>query len=388
MQQRQPAPRQSGRPLPYAPADMQNYHLGNFNHGYQPEPFLAPTATPAFPSPQLPPNYQFQSGLGIHSPPTQQFAPLPPAGNYRVRPPVRIDSIKPSSAEKSAVRGKPVGQAPPSTLLPHHSLPPSGSQRTSWNRSRASSHDSTSPERDQYGPPLPQRILRQKSAPSEFPPPPPTSAPPNPHVRTGSTGSVSSLESSNSAANFEKDDGDAATRSNKHLHRRSSLDEVSGAATFLQMFNPWSPKPQAGPQHMNDFHRTNQDFLRRSELDRNAVKNIISPLQQQPQRRYVASSLIWDEDRRVQSADQICCDRGGPDRPPSSRGAHKRLSSIENDNWDEEQKIRSERTASGSHTYFTSDGKAHTFVGQPARMLSSRQGEASSSSPYSRFVAF
>lgn len=77
---------------------------------------------------------------------------------------------------------------------------------------------------------------------------------------------------------------------------------------------------------------------------------------------------------------------GGPtDRPPATRGSHKRLPSIENDNWDDEANVSSEQTPStpGSHTYFTSDGKARTIV---SIARPPRHGEASSSSPYSRYV--
>jgi hypothetical protein len=117
------------------------------------------------------------------------------------------------------------------------------------------------------------------------------------HVRQESTGSVSSLGSVDR-------DLDSSARSQQQ--RRG----------FFQRMNPFrSPKQQQKQPHnsLTDFHQLNQAFLSTVETSQ-PVSPTMQQQQQQQQQRLSLSSM---------------------DRPPASRGGHRRLASIDNDDWED-----------------------------------------------------
>jgi hypothetical protein len=123
------------------------------------------------------------------------------------------------------------------------------------------------------------------------PPPPPPPTPPPRHARADSVGSMSSLGS------LERSSGREEEKDKKRRQVQS----------FLSRLNPWAVKEPT----VDDYHRKNQAFLRKASQERS--RNSPSPKQ---------------ELRRVPL--------GSMDRPPPSRGTHKRLPSIDNDDWEED----------------------------------------------------
>lgn len=85
---------------------------------------------------------------------------------------------------------------------------------------------------------------------------------------------------------------------------------------FLARLNPWAPKVP----NVDDYHRKNQAFLKKATQERLRTP---SPSPKQELRRKPLGSM---------------------DRPPPSRGTHKRLPSIDNDDWEEEDKKRAIKT--------------------------------------------
>ena len=144
-------------------------------------------------------------------------------------------------------------------------------------RTRSSSFDSS--DENKQG--------RRSSAP---PPPPPL---PSAHTRVDSSGSVSSFESLDRSNSKDDDSG----------NRRQENDKG-----FLARLNPWGPKVP----NVDDYHRKNQAFLKKANKERQRTP---SPSPKQEIRRVHLGSM---------------------DRPPPSRGTHKRLPSIDNDNWEED----------------------------------------------------
>lgn len=118
------------------------------------------------------------------------------------------------------------------------------------------------------------------------PPPPPPGLPPNyAHMRTDSSGSLSSLGSFDRPAKIEP-----------------------RKASFLEKLNPWSPKVP----NVNDYHRKNQQFLRRASVERGKLWST-SPQTPAGRRKPSVST----------------------EGPPPTRGSHKRLNSIDDDDWEE-----------------------------------------------------
>lgn len=152
----------------------------------------------------------------------------------------------------------------------------SGSQST-IGRTRSSSLDSS--DGTDKAPP-----------PGQPPPPPPPPTPPPRHARADSVGSMSSLGSLERSGREEERDKKRKQKTN-----------------FLARLNPWAVKEPT----VDDYHRKNQAFLRKASQERS--RNSPSPKQ---------------EFRRVPL--------GSMDRPPPSRGTHKRLPSIDNDDWEED----------------------------------------------------
>ena len=145
-------------------------------------------------------------------------------------------------------------------------------------RKRSSSLDSSDDKDSNRG--------RQRNVPPP-PPPPPAGG----HVRVDSSGSLSSLDKSSSVR------GDDDSEPNKRAPEKN----------FLARLNPWAPKVP----NVDDYHRKNQAFLKRATMERQRTP---SPSPKQ-------------EVRKVRL--------GSSDRPPPSRGTHKRLPSIEGDDWEE-----------------------------------------------------
>jgi hypothetical protein len=109
-------------------------------------------------------------------------------------------------------------------------------------------------------------------------------------------------------------------------------EQEAGGGGFLDMLrDQWSPKQtkKAVGVNANDFHRKNQEFLNHNR-----------PLP--PSRPSPRGSPTQQIHRRAGSASQ-------DDRPPASRGTHKRLTSITNDDWEkEEQESGGEASCSSS----------------------------------------
>ena len=184
-------------------------------------------------------------------------------------------------------------------------------------------------------------------------PPPPLPASSPYHLRADSYGSMSSLGSQGyGSASFSKDEGDDYlqnyTQSSQTVGADNQKDvnvstpkanrrqiDTSSAMndpetpqqkgherknSFLDMLRMnWSPQSRNSPTtrpkqlKVNEFHRKNQEFL-----------NGLPPIQKSSS----ASSLTGMTHRRV----------GSEDRPPASRGTHRRLQSISNDEWSGDDK--------------------------------------------------
>lgn len=271
---------------------------------------------------QQPPNHHF-NGIPISTPPhsPQHFVchiqpHLPLAaypnhpnyvskaarlGPYRAQPP-RLDSNRPPPGLKPSARRQspPQPQTPPLHSLPR-GPPRLGSQHQNSGARRPLTNSLDSSDQELARMRNPATTQSNQSGPSNGnapppPPPPPPLAPPI-HVRAESNGSVSSLGSQGSVFGF-------------FLGAKSpNSNDDNRKATFLNMLNPFSPKTRERRQFSpHEFHLKNQDFLKKSKAGPRHLQQPTPP----PHRRL-----------------------GSMDRPPASRGTHKRLPSIENDDWGE-----------------------------------------------------
>jgi hypothetical protein len=264
-QQQQPYPGMHMPPpphgnFPYYPAQgipphpSQGMHLQGIPMGMYPPPQGMPLG-------QYPP-YPMQPPHGYPQPP----GPVPRLSPYRT-----IGKTDPGSrAHQNTMAAPRRGYQP--HFPPSSSLPPSGIQRpipnlNSISRTRSSSFDSsTSHEKDAGAPLLSQR--RAKDVPPPPPPPPPPLPPNYAHMRSDSTGSVSSL---GSVIHTEGED----ERQDKKRQQYQRKSETEG---FFERLNPWSPKAPT----VKDFHQKSQDFLKRNP---NPPPVSMSPRAQQ--QRYV-----------------------------------------------------------------------------------------------------
>ena len=205
----------------------------------------------------------------------------------------------------------------------------------------------------------PQRIQRQRTPPHEQPPPPPPPPPPPSqplcHVRTDSTGSVSSLGSTGSKGpgfsstdrlngeiqgflQSQNCDGAKVIESRKDYMKYLASSERQATAESHDQhrvdtggiafgnFN-WPPSGYSRPVTIEEFHQRNQVFLQRSglERDRDQVKYQQQQQQQPPQPH---------SRRSIQAGTQ-----------PNSRGKHQPgLISIDNSNWDDQGGFRTGRS--------------------------------------------
>ncbi|CAB9509282.1 expressed unknown protein [Seminavis robusta] len=228
-------------------------------------------------------------------------------------------------------------QVPPQTqqpqAQPQHSLPPKSNSRNSNNGGQAATKDKHLPassiDSSEQDPkarvtPPPAAAQSTQTDPSSSsnnnggtgvpPPPPPPPVPPH-HVRAESSGSVSSLGSQGSVFGY------VATQ-HEDNPRHPKGQRSGGRSDFLKMLNPFSTeKRQHSPKlTASDFHKKNQAFLEQSAATKRQFRK------PPPQHRRV----------------------GSMDRPPATRGTHRRLPSIENDNWEETAGI--ERTTSAEQS--------------------------------------
>jgi hypothetical protein len=134
------------------------------------------------------------------------------------------------------------------------------------------------------------------------------------------------------------DGGGSDSEKTSPRHVREYSSSASGNF-FVEMFAAASPRNSAG-SNVSDFHRGNQDFLKQQHH---------RPVTQEQQTVH----------RRV----------GSEDRPPASRGTHKRLASINDDDWND----------SGEE----GQGAAGAAAAGPIHRTGSSGGEASSISGYS-----
>lgn len=205
-------------------------------------------------------------------------------------------------------------------------------------RPRLSSADSGT------GPPRPQRVQRQRTPPTEHPPPPP---PPQTnqqyHVRTDSSGSVSSLGSTGSkgpgffftdrfsgaiqgvlqSPSFDGSELDDPRRHSSIVlsssDRQPSTEFIDQhthsdpGGTVFGIFH-WPADSQTRPVTVEEFHRRNQFFLQSPEGDRDRSMYQSQQASHQQMRRLVPS-----------------------DTPPNTRGQHQPgIHSVDNDIWDEQ----------------------------------------------------
>jgi hypothetical protein len=269
--------------------------------------------------------------------------PQPPQPGPHLSPYRTVGKTEQSSRPHPNTKASPRPRGYQPQVPPSSSLPPSGNQRPPSNLNSASrtgnlSFDSTTTHEIDAGQPLPPR--RSKDVP---PPPPPPLPPHYAHVRRDSTGSVSSL---GSMVNTEGEDD---RRDKKKPDPRQG--ETEGSEGFFQRLNPWSPKPPT----VMDFHQKNQAFLKRHDRQ-NSNTPPMSPRTQQL--RYVLSvpccvlmlrATIYFADLIFASSLLLFCRLSGMDRPPASRVSHKRLPSIEHDNWEEDETSPSPRPGSRHH---------------------------------------
>ena len=264
--------------------------------------------------------------------------------------------------------------------------------RPPLSRPRLSSADSAT-----SGIPRPQRMQRQHTPPQEQPPPPPPPLPSHQyHIRTDSSGSLSSLGSTGSRgpgfsltdrlsvdiqdsfsqsiryveAEAEYPNRDPAKHSSS-LDRRTTTDSPndqhrrrdSGGDVFSLFMWPSSAQPR--PVTVEEFHQRNQEFLQRSEHERDRAKFHQQRSPQQQMRRPVPSSA---------------------GTPPNSRGKNRPgLSSIDNDNWEEQGAAyigRSRKQQHASTRDAESQGLTHVSRPSPQQPHHSdiSNGDASSSS--------
>jgi hypothetical protein len=333
-QRPEPTPPRPDRPMPYMmppqPADIQYYQPGPMQQQPYPGMHMPPPPPGNFPyyppqgmSPQgmppqgMPPQGMPPQGMPPQGMPPQGMAPQgmspqgmpmgmypPPQGMpmgqyppYPMQPPgypqppqlgPRLSPYRTTGKTEQSSRPHPNTKASPRSrghqpqVLPSSSLPPSGIQRplsniNSVSRTSNLSFDSTAtPEKD-AGQPLPQR--RSK----DVPPPPPPLPPNYAHVRSDSTGSVSSL---GSVVNTEGEDD---RQDKKKQDPRPG--KTKGSEGFFQRMNPWSPKKPT----VKDFHQKSQAFLKRHDRQ-NSSTPPMSPRSQQL--RYVLFSCCL---RRVVS---------------------------------------------------------------------------------------
>lgn len=282
---------------PSSPVVMQQHPLHQGQSPYGPPYQGVP------PPPVGPP-----SGYGNYpmTPQGMGYYPMPPG--YPVPPPPMQQQQQPQAPHRGPSpvqpsRGKEHLQT---TGLPRgYTGPPRenasfGGQST-IGRTRSSSFDSSDENRQ-----------RKRTA---APPPPPP--PPGTHVRADSSGSVSS-SGSLERSNNKDEDSDS---------RRQEQDK-----SFFARLNPWAPKIP----NVDEYHRKNQAFLKRANKERQRTP---SPSPRQEIRRTHLGSM---------------------DRPPPSRGTHKRLPSIDNDDWEEDQDGK-KRTALKSDSRSAPPGLPRTY---------------------------
>jgi hypothetical protein len=398
-QRPEPTPPRPDRPMPYMtppppqPADIQYYQPGPMqqqpypgmhmppppgNFPYYPPQGMPPQGMPpqgmspqGMPPQGMPPQGMPPQGMPPHGMPPQRMPPQgmlmgmypPPQGMpmgqyppYPMQPPgypqppqpgPRLSPYRPAGKTEQSSRPHPNTKASPRPrgqpqVPPSSALPPSGLQRPPSNLNSASrtgslSLDSTTTHERDAGQPLPPR--RSK----EVPPPPPPLPPHYAHVRSDSTGSVSSL---GSMVNTEGED-DRQDKKKQNMR----MAETKGSEGFFQRLNPWSPKAPT----IKDFHQKNQAFLKRHDRQ-NSNTPPMSPRTQQL--RYVLSvpfcvvklrAAIYLSTSFLYSSLFLFCRLSGMDRPPASRGSHKRLPSIEHDNWEEDETSQSPGPNSRHH---------------------------------------
>jgi hypothetical protein len=279
---------------------------------------------------QYPPYPMQPPGYPQPPQPGPRLSPYRPAGKTE-------QSSRPHPNTKASPRPRGQPQVPPSSALPPSGLQRPPSNLNSASRTGSLSLDSTTTHERDAGQPLPPR--RSK----EVPPPPPPLPPHYAHVRSDSTGSVSSL---GSMVNTEGED-DRQDKKKQNMR----MAETKGSEGFFQRLNPWSPKAPT----IKDFHQKNQAFLKRHDRQ-NSNTPPMSPRTQQL--RYVLSvpvvvvrlrAAICLSTSFLSSSLFLFCRLSGMDRPPASRGSHKRLPSIEHDNWEEDETSQSPGPNSRHH---------------------------------------
>ena len=183
-------------------------------------------------------------------------------------------------------------------------------------RSRTSSTDS-SPDKHQQHPDL------LPPPPPPLPPPPPPSHPP-PHVRSESGGSVSSLGSPTQYFSYTEDSSDGGGGGGMDswpVHNSHSKSSVTRHAAALE-----------------EFHQRSQAFLQR-EQRRQSWRSL--PQATPPQQRH---------NHRASPRSLSGSSTGGTPQqryrqtPPTVRGSHRHLQSIQGDNWDDDDEQEEDTT--------------------------------------------
>jgi hypothetical protein len=196
------------------------------------------------------------------------------------------------------------------TIQSASSRPPNHRNYGGNARGRTSSADSTSPENERPSP--------FGTKPSEAAPPPP---PPSYHLRTDSAGSISSMGSYG---------GGPVTVDGFVDHEKGNSTVARGFAGEIMSY--LSPKTRPRTYSVEDFHEKNQTFLKNARRHQNSPQQSgSSPRVQRPNLR--------------------------TDTPPRTRGGHRRLTSIENDEWEEPENRLKPRVqhSRGGHEASSSD---------------------------------
>ena len=227
----------------------------------------------------------------------------------------------------------------------------------------------------------PQRIQRQRTPPHEQappppPPPPPLASQPLCHVRTDSTGSVSSLGSTGSKGlgfsltdrlngevqgflQLQNYDGAKLNESRKNSKKIVAPSERQATAESHEQHRMdtggiafghlnWPPSGYSHPVTIEEFHQRNQAFLQQSGLDRDRDQAKYQYQYQQPSQQYSRRSI-----------------QAGT--PPNSSGKHQPgVSSIAYDHWDHQGASHTSRSKSNLQAVTLDlESSARTYVTRP-----------------------
>ena len=344
---------------------VQQFQQQNSSIGYQHQPYPSPLIPGHQVPPPLPSHYNKNNPSKV--PPAHPS--MTPQYVYYQPPPPPLSSPEQTQQREKQIRQHQDPQKPPQprsgTLDRSHNAGKETETKTAigaplgGNLVHSPSSSTKSTNAKTNTPRLPPISTRRGSGsnipPSLPPPPPPLPIPqsyamvgqessPYYHSRADSYESMSTLGSQSGSINKDEDD-DLHSSHHDNIDPPKDLNssipsiqkptedtsitapetpqQVGHARknSFLDMLRKnWSPKSQLSPiflsrerVNVDEFHRKNQEFLNRATSK--------PPIQKSSG----ASTILPMHHRRV----------GSEDRPPASRGTHRRLQSISNDEWED-----------------------------------------------------